>query len=84
MSLAIGSWLYDSSTDYSKSSKDLNSAMLKAMSSQKTVYRHQNMSKNNKIIDDTLQYKNNIDDKRNMSVGKKTSKLPHEFYWLIK
>ena len=84
MSLAIGSWLYDASADYSKTSKDLNSAMLKAMSTHKTEYRYQSMSKNNKIIDDTVQYKQNIDDKRDMSVGKKGNKLPHEFYWLIK
>ena len=31
MSLAIGTWLYDASTDYSKNTKSLNDAMLKAM-----------------------------------------------------
>jgi hypothetical protein len=31
MSLAIGTWLYDASSDYSKNSKALNSAMLQAM-----------------------------------------------------
>ena len=37
MSLAIGCWLYDGSSDYSKNSKDLNNAMLNAMS----VHRNQ-------------------------------------------
>ena len=32
MSLAIGSWLFDASADYSKNSKVLNDAMLKGMS----------------------------------------------------
>jgi len=31
MSLAIGTWLYDASADYSKNSKELNNAMLSAM-----------------------------------------------------
>ncbi len=38
MSFAIGVWLFDASDGYSKSSKDLNSAMLKAMSVSRNVY----------------------------------------------
>lgn len=38
MSFAIAMWLYDSSSDHSKSSKDLNDAMLKAMSLTKKSY----------------------------------------------
>ena len=38
MSLAIGSWLFDASADYSKNSKALNDAMLKAMSRSSKPY----------------------------------------------
>jgi len=38
MSLAIGTWLFDASADYSKNSKALNDAMLKAMSRNATPY----------------------------------------------
>ena len=82
MSLAIGTWLYDASSDYSKSSKNLNDAMLKAMSAKKTEYHYQNMSKNNKIIDDTIQYKQNTDNNDN-SPNKSNKKVPKEFHWLF-
>ena len=38
MSLAIGTWLYDASADYSKNSKALNDAMLSAMKVEKKIY----------------------------------------------
>jgi len=38
MSLAIGTWLFDASADYSKNSKALNDAMLKAMSRSTNPY----------------------------------------------
>jgi hypothetical protein len=38
MSLAIGTWLFDASADYSKNSKALNDAMLKAMSRNTNAY----------------------------------------------
>ena len=38
MSLAIGTWLFDASSDYSKNSKAINDAMLKAMSRSTTPY----------------------------------------------
>ncbi len=38
MSFAIGVWLFDASDGYSKTSKDLNSAMLKGMSVTRNVY----------------------------------------------
>ena len=38
MSLAIGSWLFDASADYSKNSKSLNDAMLSAMSRNTNPY----------------------------------------------
>jgi hypothetical protein len=38
MSLAIGTWLFDASADYSKNSKALNDAMLKAMSRNTNLY----------------------------------------------
>ena len=38
MSLAIGTWLFDASSDYSKNTKALNEAMLSAMSRKATPY----------------------------------------------
>jgi len=38
MSLAIGVWMYDTSSDYSKNSNALNEAMLKAMKKETTKY----------------------------------------------
>ena len=38
MSLAIGTWLYDASADYSKNSRALNDAMLSAMRVEKKIY----------------------------------------------
>ena len=38
MSLAIGSWLYDASADYSKSSQQVNQAMLNAFKFQSKEY----------------------------------------------
>ena len=38
MSLAIGTWLYDASSDHSKNSKALNDAMLSAMKVEKKIY----------------------------------------------
>jgi hypothetical protein len=38
MSFAIGMWMYDSSSEYGKNSKELNSAMLKAMKMTRNTY----------------------------------------------
>ena len=42
MSLAIGTWLYDASSDYSKDSRALNNAMLSAMSMRTNEYSEGN------------------------------------------
>ena len=39
MSLAIGTWLYDASSDYSKDSKAINEAMLNAFKIEKNEYQ---------------------------------------------
>ena len=39
MSMAIGTWLYDASADYSKSSKKINQAMLNAFGHRKNEYK---------------------------------------------
>jgi hypothetical protein len=83
MSLAIGTWLYDASSDYSKNSKDLNNAMIKAMSTQKNQYQYQYMSKSNKIIDDTAQYKQNTDDENNNN-NSKNKNIPKDYLWLYR
>jgi len=38
MSMAIGTWLYDTSADHGRSSSDLNDAMLKAMKMTRNSY----------------------------------------------
>ena len=87
MSLAIGVWLYDASSDYNKSSKDLNSAMLKAMSSRHTTYSGQYMSKNNNIVESSIQYKNNVDKENKKEVTRGVDKhkgVPGQFLWVLK
>ena len=87
ISLAIGTWLYDASSDYSKSSKDLNNAMLKAMSTRQTTYSGQYMSKNNKIIESSIQYKNNVDKEKQKEVTRGVNNqkgVPGEFLWVLK
>ena len=49
ISMAIGSWLYDASDDYSKNSKDLNSAMLKAMKKTSSIFESASVSNSKKI-----------------------------------
>ncbi len=78
MSLAIGTWLYDSSADYSKSSKGLNDAMLLAMTSKKNVYQDVMSDPRDKLDPK----KKEMDNLRKSKIEK--NKVPHDFLWVIK
>lgn len=84
MSLAIGTWLFDASSDYSKNSKHLNSAMLAAMSMAQTTYNDTPdiiVNNNYKNIDTK-----NVDkssQNRFNSEGK-MSKISSDYLWVIK
>jgi len=74
MSLAIGTWLYDSSADYSKGSNSLNQAMLGAMSSNRNDLP--DLMSNTKD-----KFKKQEIEKRKVNVN---NKIPDEYLWVIK
>ena len=77
MSLAICSWLYDASSEYSKNSKDLNSAMLNAMSVQRNEY--------DKTPDVVLEGMSGMPIFRsNNNKALKRSKISSDMFWVIK
>jgi hypothetical protein len=78
MSLAIGTWLYDSSSDYSKGSKGLNNAMLLAMSSKKNIYEDVMSDPRDKLDPEKKKYENLRKNKNG------NNKIPHDFLWVIK
>lgn len=90
MSLAIGSWLYDASSDYSKNSKDLNSAMLAAMSFQSKTYDQTPeaaLTGMNTIP--ILRSSNNSDSKNSivktdLNKALKRSSIPSDMTWVLK
>mgnify|MGYP003111291033 CR=1 FL=1 len=87
MSLAIGTWLYDASADYSKGSKSINDAMISAMSVSSNVFTEggsasiavQNES-------DTGKRSNNVDktSKNPFKLNRAVSKIPNDYLWVIK
>ncbi len=91
MSLAIGTWLYDSSSDYSKNSQKLNDAMLSAMTVESTDFKYGNASNVEgqiKGAEYNLFSKNpNIDKKSNpkgFNTKRGDGKIPSEYLWVIK
>jgi hypothetical protein len=74
MSLAIGTWLYDASADYSKSSKSLNQAMINAMSSTRNDLTDIMSNSKDKFTRQEIE-------KRKVNIG---SKIPDEYLWVIK
>jgi len=86
MSLAIGTWLFDSSSDYSKSSKQLNSSMLAAMSMRQTTYNDTPDSIVNNSYKNTD--KKNVDksssSQKRVNSNGKMSKISSDYMWLIK
>ena len=78
MSLAIGAWLYDSSSDYSVSSKNLNQAMLIAMNSTSNLLPDlMNNSKNKFDVDPQK-------DENKKKQIKANNKIPEEYMWVLK
>jgi len=78
MSLAIGTWLYDSSSDYSVSSKSLNQAMLTAMSSTSSALPNLMNSSKNKFDVDPQK------DENKKKQIKANNKIPEEYMWVLK
>ena len=88
MSLAIGSWLYDASSDYSKNSKELNKAMLSAFSVRSNTYED---TPSQVFTDFTGRSSSDIpgrEDKNNtkINVKKATSRrnIPNDMLWVLK
>jgi len=89
MSLAIGSWLFDASADYSKSSKAVNDAMIKAFSVRKNKYTDTPDS----VLEDvsalppfmpTSRDMNNNNIKQNIKNTLKRSNIPKDMLWIFK
>jgi len=87
MSLAIGSWLFDGASDYSKSNNGLNEAMLAAMSKQQRSYS----DTPDQVFAPTGVYssspnsqglRNNI--KQDLNNTKSRSNILHDYMWVIK
>lgn len=78
MSLAIGTWLYDASTDYGKDSDKLNQAMLTAMGFKNKQFN----GASNDVVSNKHHQEANRD--RVLRGYSKPMGLPPEFMWLIK
>ena len=85
MSLAIGTWLFDASADYSKNSKALNDAMLKAMSRNTTPYGDTPEAVNTPIYTFGGVAKQNRDGRTNFngSVDSKSKQNIKDHKWLF-
>jgi hypothetical protein len=81
MSLAIGSWLFDASADYSKNSKSLNDAMLAAMSRNTNPYS--NTPGSAPIIIHGSANKQNIDSRSDFSGGANGKQKQTNHTWLL-
>ena len=89
MSLAIGSWLYDASSEYSKSSKDLNSAMLASMSVQIKEYDQTPEAARTGMNTIPIFRSSGRDDrgkiiKTDLNKALKRSNIPKDMLWVIK
>ena len=87
MSLAIGSWLFDASSDYSKNSKALNDAMLGAMSRKSADYQDTPdavLSQMNVLPIFTDRRNNKTNVKTNVKDALKRSNIPKDMYWILK
>jgi hypothetical protein len=88
MSLAIGSWLFDASGDYSKNSRALNDAMLKAFSVRKNEYGDTPDGVLNEVSSLPAFMPNNRNDitnvKQNLKKTLKRGSISKDMFWLIK
>jgi len=87
MSLAIGTWLYDASSDYSKNSKLLNDAMLSGFQKQVRSYADTPDS----VFQPIGVYSSNSENRKNSEITKQDvnkttnrSSIPHDMEWLLK
>jgi len=85
MSLAIGSWLYDTSTDYSKDSKSVNQAILNAFKVERKEY-HSESDGNG--MGSPIYRSNSGKDKRivstNVNSATNRSNIPSDMLWVLK
>mgnify|MGYP003111034957 FL=1 len=83
MSLAIGTWLYDASSDYSKDSRALNNAMLSAMSIRTNEYSEGNYNN----VESKTDYSSKNSEKKSkgpQSINNSKNKIAEEYMWVIK
>ena len=84
MSLAIGSWLYDASSDYSKDTKTINQAILNAFSVERKEYQSQSDGSG---LGSPI-YRSGDKDKRivrqNVNSAKNRSNIPNDMLWVLK
>jgi len=85
MSLAIGTWLFDASADYSKNSKALNDAMLAAMSRQTNPYSETPDVVNTPVIIHGGKNKQNRDSRAKFNGGANAKERQNinDHYWLF-
>jgi hypothetical protein len=89
ISLAIGSWLYDASADYSKVSQNINTAMLNGFSVKKNSYQNtpaQVLSDVNTLPTFLPQIGNKEETKKRINIKNsiKRNKIPDDMMWVLK
>jgi hypothetical protein len=88
MSLAIGSWLYDASSDYSKNSKELNKAMLSAFSVRSNKYENTPKQVLTDFSGRTSADIPNREEKNNTKINVKKAvsrrNIPSDMLWVLK
>ncbi len=88
MSLAIGSWLYDASSDYSKNSKELNKAMLSAFSVRSNTYEDTPSQVFTDFSGRTSSDIKDLEDKNNTKINVKKAisrrNIPSDMLWVLK
>ena len=85
MSLAIGSWLYDASSDYSKDTKKINEAMLGAFKVERKEY--QSLSDGNGMGSPIYRSSSNKDKrivKTDINSATNRSNIPSDMLWVLK
>ncbi len=88
MSLAIGTWLYDASSDYSKNAKALNDAMLASMKVEAKTY-DQTPEAALKDVNTIPVYRSGTNHKKgivksDINKALKRSNIPSDMLWVIK
>jgi hypothetical protein len=87
MSLAIGTWLFDASGDYSQSSKKLNNAMLNAFSMQSKEYSDTPDNVLSEVSSAPVFMPQRYDKKNiktNIKKALKRSNIPKDMLWVLK